>query len=86
MSFVCPWVAASLSGGSAMGSVIAGTVPTSRPHAPCATVDWASSSVMTETAPAHISCVTQTTTVLMDLMKTLCYVVWKNLIKSHGHS
>lgn len=73
--FLYPCVAASLSGGSVMGSVIAGTIPTSHLHAPCATVDWASSSVMTETAPAHISCVIQTTTVLMDLTRTLCYVV-----------
>lgn len=86
LSFVCLWVVASLSGGNVMGSVIAGTVPMSRPHAPCATVAWVSSSVMTETVPAHISCVTQTTTVLMDLMRTLCCVVWKNLNKSDGHS
>lgn len=60
-----------------MGSLIAGMVLMSHPHALCATVDWANSSVMMETAPAHISCVTQTTTVLMDLMRTLCCVVWK---------
>lgn len=62
-----------------MGRVTVGTVQMSHPHAPCATAVWASSSVMTETAPAHISCVTQTTTVLMDLMRTLCCVVWKNI-------
>lgn len=68
-----------------MGSVIAGTVLTSLQHALCTTVDWASFSVMMETAPAHISCATQTTTVLMDLMRTLCCVVWKNFIQSHSH-